>query len=129
MERAARLLAFRGFDVISAGVETFSDDRESGSGGCLLRFTVVETTSVSSPDWKDCLVEELSLLNHLDSQALELFYRLEDWRLVEVEVLYALVSLAHQKLLRIDSLRYSRERMLEACVRHSGESRRMSLVF
>ncbi|MFK8017115.1 MAG: NAD-glutamate dehydrogenase domain-containing protein [Gammaproteobacteria bacterium] len=110
-ERITHHLGSRQIDIQRAYLDSFQDDK--GDNVMLLTF-LVEHNGLplqTGDDLWATLEFELKRLPHLDQAVFELAQSVTDGDLLSAELLIGLAHLVHQRLVKVDSFLFSRERI------------------
>lgn len=128
-QRVSKHLGTQGIDILQARLDTIGD--EPGRSVSLLVFEV----AVLSGDFGNRqavwhrIERDLQRITYLDDGVLSLAYQLRRWALQEAEVLAGLCRLSHQILAAEAPLLFTRDRIVDAALRHENMTHAIIALF
>jgi glutamate dehydrogenase len=129
-ERISRHFGKKGVDIHRAHLESFKG--ANGESVALLGFQVSCNDPLlitrDSTGWEN-LKQELTRIYYLDQEVLEIAYSDSGLSLLESELFVAFAHLAHQLLVKIDRLAYSREQIKSILLKNIEVTRKIISAF
>jgi glutamate dehydrogenase len=130
LERVAQVLSRGGISIQRAYLDQVADPPH---GSVTLLGFVIQTQDGRSVDtagaaWKQ-VEHDLTRIKWIDSETIELANRHEGLTLDEAELALALCALSHQRLVHVDRLLYSPERIVAAAERNMALVRKVTALF